>query len=176
MLQHAVTSTVYLIKRVHPLAAEIASSFYKTWLYIYFFKLSLREFCITPEPVSVDTFTFKQLVTLSWVIESNWLVISSSEQLVLGHDGAVDGGVGALCRGLDHKTKGFDEAHKRSHEVPRYFSVHRARVHSVGHHAQNCRWRDAVRFRAFSQTGSSHFLKTRWLSVIILLFCSPWYS
>lgn len=41
-------------------------------------------------------------------IISDWPVISSSEQLVLRSDGAVDGGVGSLRWGLDEKTEGLD--------------------------------------------------------------------
>lgn len=84
---------------------------------------------------------------------SNWLVVSSSEQLVLRGDSAVEGGVGSLCWGLDKKTEGLDEGRNRAHYVPRYFGVHHARVHGVSHHTQNCRQRDAVRLRVFSQTG-----------------------
>lgn len=71
-------------------------------------------------------------------------VVSSTTQLVLRSDGAVDGGVGPLCGGPDQKAKGFDEACQRAHEMPRDFSVHHARVHGVRAHTKDCGQQQAL--------------------------------
>lgn len=68
----------------------------------------------------------------------NLLVKSSSEQLVLRHDSAVDGGIGALCWGFQEKTEGLGQSHQGTHEVPCDFSVDRTRVHSVSGHPKYC--------------------------------------
>lgn len=65
-------------------------------------------------------------------------VVSSTAQLVLWGDDAVDGGVGPLCGGPDEKAKGFGEPCQRAHKMPCDFSVHHARVHGVRAHTENC--------------------------------------
>lgn len=71
-------------------------------------------------------------------------VVSSTTQLALRSDDAVDGGVGPLCGGPDEKPKGFDEACQRAHKMSRDFSVHHARVHGVCAHTENCGQQQAL--------------------------------
>lgn len=66
-------------------------------------------------------------------------------------DGAVDGGVGPLCRGPDEKPEGFHKAYERAHQMPRDSSVHHARVHRIRAHTKSCGQRTSnTVFKAFS--------------------------
>lgn len=85
-------------------------------------------------------------------------VVSSTTQLVLRSDNAVDGGVGPLCRGPDEKPKGFDEGGQRTHKMPGDFSVHQARVHGVCAHTQNCGQQQALCIKYWGTANASHNL------------------
>lgn len=66
-------------------------------------------------------------------------------------DGAVDGGVGPLCRGPDEKPEGFHKAYERAHQMPRDSSVHHTRVHRIRAHTKSCGQRTSnTVFKAFS--------------------------